>query len=575
MTGIWEYPELQTFEDEIFRAFQETIDELSEQFPEREPAFRNLQIERVAVLEEWGRGTAQKTEDPVNIMLYVDFEDRERFIEPDTEVRESDIFGIVSRQVVERIQEEFRPDETMREWFGGIVFGAIPATNYEESISFFMNQAQPNLAYNLSTRTILELTDTGQVAPQEVTETTEEAVEEVEEIDEEDQPTDILEFPQKQELIQRLSDTFREAKEIQIRESPAGDALENVTVDQYIIVGEWGRGTGDFGEDPLSVFVSLTAQEVDNLNQIPGFSRESQQLAERMEDTFGFTPTMRDWFSDIIITNVASGFLDQSLEVNIRGDAPQRAYNLTNNSIIRLEEGELQVEPVAQPQEEEPEEPDEEELTEEEVLADVFPGITPELRPFAQEDESLEIPAGKETKTVQPREIYDFEVELASPGDGETGINREIREGIGEAVASQQFGQGAPPATFPRTGIYVKWYLFFRGPAYIYQMYKDLIVYSGYISTLYESNLRAGRYEAFREYMYRLNEVGKRGGPQLVRAIPDDEAQERGLDTEPSLPDGTAAPWLEPRQYYEIIESNIEHEAWQDVVGYLYQQEEA
>lgn len=569
MTGIWEYPDLDSVEDEVRRAFNEVEGDLATERPEAAELLNRYNIERIAVLEEWGRGTAQEGQDPLNIMLYTTFEDKEELLGEDETLAESQLFKQVSSEYVERMQDEFTPDQTMLEWFGGIVFGSIPAEDYEDSITFFMNQAQPNEAYSLTDRTRLELSDEGRVVPLEPEEEVEEVEEDLEDDEEEDLPEDILQFPQKQELIARLSEAFAEGKENKIREDAGAGVLEDAQVSQLLTLGEWGRGTGTFGQDPLSVMVSVTVEGQENPNQLPGFSRQLQGLSDFIEGALEETQLMQEWFSSVQITTVADNFLDRSLEVNLRGDAPQRGFNLTTNSIIRLEEGELKIEPV---QTAEPEEPEpEEEPTVEEQLAEQFPGIPVELRQFAVEENQLEIPAGKTTKSVEPREIYDFEIEIATPGDGETSIGRVITEGIGEAVASQRYATEEPASTFPRTGVYVKWHLFFRGPSYINELYRDLVVFSGYISSLYDARLTPGKYVSFREFIYRLDQAGKRGGPTLVRKLPSQEAIERGLDVRPTLPDGREAPWLEPRQYCEVNEDNLNHSAWDNITEYLYQ----
>ena len=500
MTGIWEYPDLNSVAEEIQRVFEEAKGDLSTQFPGRAEVINAFRLEQVAILQEWGRGTAQKGEDPLNIMLYTDFDNRQEIIGGDVDISDSQVFREISQNIVERMQNEFQPDETMLEWFGGIVFGSIPDVDYEGSITFFMNQAQPNQTYNLTTRTRLELSDEGQVVPFEPSEPTVEAPEAVEEEPEEETPTDILQYPQKQQLISILSDAFAEAKEAQIRDEAGGEVLEDAQIEQLVVTGEWGRGTGDYGEDQLSILMSLGVEGVDNPNQLPGFARQSQQLGNNIENAIDETELMGEWFAGIAVTTAADNFLDRSLEVNLRGDSPQRAYNLTTNSIIRLEGGELSIEPVELAEPEEPEE-EPEEVTEEDLLEEEFPGIPVELIPFAVEDNQLEVPAGKETKAVEPRPMYEFEVELATPGDADTTVEREINEGVGEAIGSQRFATEEPASTFPRTGVYVKWHLFYRGPSYINEIYKDLVIYSAYISSIHEARMKPGRYSSFREFM--------------------------------------------------------------------------
>lgn len=156
-------------------------------------------------------------------------------------------------------------------------------------------------------------------------------------------------------------------------------------------------------------------------------------------------------------------------------------------------------------------------------------------------------------------------------GSGGEEPTRQVTNGVGFQVQIGMLGINQPPATFPRTSSYIKNRLLYEGPAYILELYRDLVVYSGFISGYYNMTFRPGSYTSFRQFIYRLKEIGKRGGPELIEDVSQQRAASMGLETVPDHPtiEGEKAPWLENRRYIDIVEDNKDHSAWNNPVEYL------
>lgn len=229
-------------------------------------------------------------------------------------------------------------------------------------------------------------------------------------------------------------------------------------------------------------------------------------------------------------------------------------------------------------EDDEEEEPEEEQEEEEPILT-IEDQIDDALDGFSIDDLNMEIPSGKPTRRVERRTLYDFELQMGLPGPALEQLegfsfNDTISGGVGLAAQAGLLGSTRPPANFPRTAVYVKTYLSELGPQYIFALYKELLVYSAFISGFHNMTLRPGRYNSFVNFMYRLHQIGERGGPELVEKLSQQQAAARGLDSIPDHPtiEGAKAPWLNDRTYYDIVEENIDHPAWDDPVEYLYEE---
>lgn len=420
--------------------------------------------------------------------------------------------------------------------------------------------------------------------------------------------TTITEFPELEELNQRLAVGFDRAREAAKEEHPdRAEDIDDLVASNIVVVGDWANDRGDAGETPLDV-IYFVDDGTGDPETIPQFSRIAGFMADILQDVTEPTTMMQNTFpifqrrvlSISQFEDVLQGEIEQQLDD--QGVPPREedhgevVYDLTTDTFYTsrpvepfgFDLVEITPEDVEEIREEEeppfpisPAEPPvpviepepDEEVDQLEQLRQRFPDVPEELLPFAISEDELEIPAGKETRRVPARSPYPFEEEMYSPGDARTEIREFIQEGIGDAIATGEFGDTAPPSQFPDTSGYIKNYLRFQGPQYALQMYRDIVVYTGYIRRIHEGDFRAGEYNSFRTMLNRLALPEEEGGPHVIRKIPPQEAEQRGFDIVPNHPkhEGEKAPWLQPRQYYEIIEDKLDHPAWDNVTDWIYE----
>lgn len=567
MTGIEEYPDLDGLEQNIRNAFEESVAEAARENSDQADVFESLTLEDIVIIGEWGHGNGDKQVDSIQGMLYADIEGKNEF-GISAPLSQSEVFNQISDEIMERFYPNLDADQTMREWFTGPEFGMLSADVYSDSILFFINQAQPNRVYDITRRAIV--TEGPQGPSFEPTEQRE-----VEEVTRDVGGGDILDYPNLEGLTNNLNNAFEIARELELEEATTAqeDVIRNLFIDRYTVVGEWGQGTGIQGEDQLQIVASMNVQG-SIPTRVTFFDRAANNVADRMEEVLEPTDLMQEWFSGTSISAEASNFFEEGTINRLDRQEEPRAVDISERNILRLEEGELDVIPVAREEPEVEEEEAAEEVPEEALelqeLADEFPTVPTELLFYARqttEGAVAEIPAGKETKQVTPREPYGFEREMYSPGGADTEVS-DVMGGIGISIASQRFGEQDPPGTFPRTGVYIRNYLLHRGPAYVLQMYNSLVIYSGYISSIHGGQFRPGEYSSFRRMIHQLMTFSRdETTPTLIRRLSPDEATTRDLKVMSELPNGTDAPWLEPRNYYEIVEENKDHEAWFNIVG--------
>lgn len=292
-----------------------------------------------------------------------------------------------------------------------------------------------------------------------------------------------------------------------------------------------------------------------------------------------------------------------------RKEAIQRVEGVDFRNLPRLTLAQLRGEqpmPDEEPEEEEPEEEEPEEEAEPEPVVPEpdFPDLPEPVRQFAVSDDEIEVTYGqKDTKRVKVRDIYNFEIQQAhgipNPPDQPYSFSfNEAEEranfhgvddsrplpGIGDLarrnppffVARTQ--QSVPPSTFPRTGVYLRNYLTFRGPVYPLKFFNELLVYLAYVNGIWNYELRVGTYNSVRRYFFKLLQIEEEGGPQLIERMSQQAAASYrlfdggvGLRTVPDHPsiEGETAPWLERRQWYKIVPGNADDDAWLDPVGFL------
>lgn len=408
----------------------------------------------------------------------------------------------------------------------------------------------------------------------------------------------IWQYPNLDELENFISQlTLQAADNIADKGIPESAFVNNLSLAKVLIIGEWGEGTANFGEDELQtvLFFNFDAPESEFDTTVDVLTEEMSRIIDQGEIIIP-SELMQNTTNIVFFAEDIESLETELFNMQVAG--LESAYDLTQRQLIRFIEGRPASEYQRIPHSELVEDTDEEEEVEEEeptgevpsldrtelvplpddMLIDVeeagpdFPEINPYLRPFATDPDTLEIPAGKEEKQIEPREPYDFEEEMAIPGIQDYDIVFDVIEEIAEPVGAGTLSESEPAGTYPRTGVYIRNYLKFHGPAYSYEIYKNLVFYSGYISSLHDINVRAGDYSSFREYMYVLEEIPRRGGPELVEKMSQQQAAAQGLEVIPDHPsiDGAKAPWLEARQYYRLVEENDEHDAWLNAYDYLH-----
>lgn len=416
-----------------------------------------------------------------------------------------------------------------------------------------------------------------------------------------------------------ITDAFTVVKNVVVQTSDTPEYAERIELERVFVVGAWANGEAEPGETPLLLLVLFSVEGSNDYATDDRFKHLGGVIRDGMVDSIvnekiNVPDEFKDNVSSLTIKVGPYSDLPNAVNLAISQNVGDSAFDLTRAELVTRVEGasfsnyprtalegigkeEEQKEPqegeqqeTQQQEEQEPEKTEEELAKEEEqLLAEQYPNVPKPLRQYATSNDKLEITVGKkDTKTVSPRAPYDFEIIMATDRPSPIGFEfeapadmvGEVMSGVGRAVARGLFSRepGAeitreiqPPATFPRTGAYIRNHLKFRGPSYALEMFNDILVYLGYVNYIHGYNLRTGTYQSFREYIYYLKEIPKAGGPELIRTLSQQQAAARGLATIPDHPKlpGEKAPWLERRKYYELVEENEDNNLWHDPYGYF------
>lgn len=410
--------------------------------------------------------------------------------------------------------------------------------------------------------------------------------------------TGIWDFPALEELREFIDEGIETTRQgvLEEVEGEREEILERISLERQVVVGEWSRGTAEIGDDPLRMFLFFSMEDEPQPQFNPQFDNAVRITVQgfitriNQGELVPPEPSM-EWFPLFDPQPISIDNFEDQISLSLGRREGNRVFDLTRMEAIEFREGvdfrDLPRIPGEQlvEEEEEPEEEPEEEV-EPEPEPEPVPPPEPEVIPTEEKvrsaleqfsiDGEAEIPAGKPTKRVEIRDFYDFELLMGLPTNAIREIDMspadQLTNGIGFAAELGRLGTTAPPANFPRTSSYIKNRLTFQGTAYVLEMYNDLVIYTGLIRSFYDIDVKPGSYRSFREFIYRLKEVGERGGPELVRSLSQQQAAARGLKTIPDHPtiEGENAPWLENRNYYEIVEENSDHEAWDNVTEFLY-----
>lgn len=584
MAYVTDFPAYDELVDIIIDAFETGRQQYIELEEEHIDLARELTLDHVITIGGWGRGLATVGETDLEVSLFVGLDNQAAVIPVEADPARYDPFQAVTSAIVDYMLENVRPTAEMVEWFPDLAVVANAVSVFDEAMTWYLQQREPNHAVDMLNRHILVL---------EGTDITRHSVGQYQaghdETEEGSFPSDILQYTELEDLHDRIETAFTDAvTTLQEEDGSNQDRYGSHQYERAIITPPWGNGTATRENNTLQMRIVMGGEGTERPSiNLQAFDIRAEHIIDQMEEEIEWSDTMRQWFGNITMIPTATDLFAQNMDLALRNADPARVFDLTNISSIEIRDGQIVSTeytiadtPAQEPTEEPEQEPTPVPPTEEELLEREYPVIEPELRQFAINEDALEIPAGKKTKQVEPRQIYAFEEELAAPLDADTEIDETITEGIGHTYGLGAIGTDVPASTFPRTSTYVKYYLKYEGPAYMLELYNNLVVYAGYISSVFDMRLKPGSYDSFRQYMYRLEQVEKRDlGPVLVRPIPRSEAEDRGFDTMSKIPVGDGerrdAPWLEPRQYYEVNEESMDHEAWHNVAEFLYEAQQA
>jgi len=597
MPDIRDYPELDSLDGWIADNFEAAAKAVPEIFDEPETDLSNvMDYEGAVIFGEWGRGTTREAQAPLIIGLVLSPPEGQEEPPPDFgESADRVMFTLQSDEGLADIEGGEPRTELMNETFDDIEFTPVLLPFFEETINRNVTVREggdPNRAYYLTEDENIIVQEGGGILRQPAGVREDKVVE-----------SDILQYPELGELREGILSVFEDAKEAvaQDNEDNADDIRDFELIDA-VFTGEWGNGNAEFSADPFDITLFIAPGGDKTAAQVPRFPRLARQIGETVDISYQPPELAEEWSSDVVITGVQSESFESVIESGIEEPDTERAYGLITNQIYELEpkepfgfevvssDAETDIDVVDTEEEEtEEEEVSEDEDKEErepprrERLKEEFPDINVALIPFIDEEQgNLEMPAGKkDTRQVEFRELYDFEIEMSEKVTEGEGPDEDFEEPatdietynntkaeIGRAI--QLDFVGAPVATFPRTSTYIRNRLLNEGMSYPLQMYREIVFYSGFISTKFGKDFRAGTYDSFREMIYRLNNVDERGGPELIRKVPQQSLAARGISVTPNLPNGQPAPWLENHSYYEIVEENADHPAWDQITEFIY-----
>lgn len=427
--------------------------------------------------------------------------------------------------------------------------------------------------------------------------------------------TSIRDYPELEELEAWLVDLWETSVNDFMESQGFEEYPFDIFLDEIVVYGRFGKGTGEIGEDPLEaayVFAADEPVEESETDQFDVISTivDNMEMAVRGEgvvieglDVIPPDPA-QDWFIGVNITKVPEDRFEDFFQAAVfNRPGPDQAFSITTREFViwdtktiyfhtgfqrevtdeeaeefpdlAIEEREeaaiirRDAEETVEPDQDEEEEdetevfapPPDEEEDEDEGEIDLHDiSIEDQINDFTG---TVEVPTGKkQATTVQYRDLYDFEKEMLAPLDGGTDIEADY--GIGHAIATGSLGREEPAITFPRTGFYVRDRLLHEGPAYVRELHKDMCRYSWAIIEEHKVYTRPGLYENFRNMIFKLKDA------DLIRPLSQQEAAARGLETTPTTPDGREATFLEPRNYYTIVDGEEDAPEWYDVTASLY-----
>ena len=591
MPDIRDYPDLQGLQDWVVNNFRAIKQFGINEMDEPEDIISKLEIQELIIYGEYGRGTTRTGRFPLQVIVVMDVDgEKTSTSTPFIDFSKSITSLMENMNLSEDIPNFEQPNEEMEQYFNGYDFNRTPSDDITGGVNRWVpirSNEDSAMAYSLTYDQNIIVERSGITREPAGAQVSESVTEEVNTSD-----SDIAEYPEKAPLEEHIIQSFNRSKQESISEFPNREEdINDMVISNIVIAGEWGNGDAEFGVDSLMVDIFVGLRGYRSISSVPIVSRILRTITEQMNSGFDPDDMLKEWTGGVTFRLFQSDDYESRVEADINNPDTGTVYNLTQRKKYHLVPRETvgyNVEPVEQgenknqqpsKQEQKEQQPVQQEQPEEQVipeesLAQAYPEIPPELRPFAIEQDEIEVPINKDSKRVKPRPLYEFEMELMTPGDAGTSISRQINDGIGFYIQSGQYGIMAPPPTFPRVGSYIKYHLLYQGPSYINQMYNDLVIYSAYLTSSYGSTFKVMTYGSFREYIHRLKLLGDKNiTPQLIRPLSQQQAAAKGLTSIATLPSGIQAPWLERKHYYEVIEDNIDNPAWDNPSKALYEED--
>lgn len=539
----------------------------------------DFKLDEIIIAGEHGRGVPRNVEEELQVKYIVDHEDL--FV-----LEGSEEFRILADVISEF--ERPQPPEFVMQNFQGVDLAAIPQDAREEGISSVVNvrTTDPNRVYSLTDNDDLVVSGEGVVR---------------------EQPEQLDLQGLRDRLIRLFNVSIERLASMEGNELAREAELDSIFITQSDI--------NDRQVDDVYITVDRVPNGLESmmkktlypeLEQEEGIKKlsfeELKEIIEEEEHKYGIF-NIHTFKSSIGLEGIIRGIAEDGEETNVTlldllndqeaelEDHPTipGSFNevVESADIIDEEEDREETPKPELEQEEDVEEPspeevremlEEEEEDEEEDIGPEFPEVPGELQDFGiDEDRSdVRVPLNKDSIKVQSRPLYDFEKELLTRGEADTSIEGTIDGGIGEALDKEALGmenkkgEFYPPASFPRTGNYIKNYLFYEGVSFPLELHREMAVYSAYISAIHNGRYVIGSYQSMREYIYKLKQIPERGGPELIEELSQPQVAARGLSVIPELPSGEEAPWLEKKSYIDVIEENMNHPAWNNPSDYIY-----
>jgi hypothetical protein len=281
--------------------------------------------------------------------------------------------------------------------------------------------------------------------------------------------TGIWEYPNLDQLDDFIASGIVEAQN-ELSDEDVGGPVELIRGRQAFVIGEFGQGTGEIGNEPLEVAIIFRAEGLDQPSLNPQFDNTVRAIIQEFYTLINNnevpTPDQYDrWFTYLDITPIPEDQRSDRLTAILLTGKQEMAggrdsiYDLTNNQRVEYQEDTLFNQLPRTPQdeigeeEEEDEEEDEddgrlgvfedddeeEESEEEEEAVEESESETAEeiLDVLSVNDDEIEVESHRGKQKVEKRDPYNFEVEMMAPTPQESARIRGIPFAAGIPVQAE------------------------------------------------------------------------------------------------------------------------------------------